>query len=253
MIILRLERPSGRVHPDGPIPRPAQQPDPIGNRAASLYALFPSLPHDRMAIDRNPHSLTLVVASPHRAPTPLRLAATHRAAPPSLSTPRLPPCCVHSSSRTSSTPVWLMSRMTSGTLLFLWWLLSCLVLAKHQGRNVHMERKKRYGWHLAIVWGFSFVFPRLLYFKVKTSFHMAAENGDRTATSPMRMPTYSCTRAVWCRLPPPPSLSLPRRPASFSPSRFCSLTATSSDEPMPHRLPTLAMADPASAMTNPPR
>ena len=32
------------------------------------------------------------------------------------------------------------------------------------------------------------------------------------ATSPTRTPTYSRTRAVWCRLPPPPSLSRAEHP-----------------------------------------
>jgi len=41
----------------------------------SLIHLYPT---DRIFIDRNPHSLTLVVASPHRMPAPLRLAAARR-------------------------------------------------------------------------------------------------------------------------------------------------------------------------------
>ena len=123
-----LRRPSRHVHPDAPVPRPVQRPVPIG-RLASLYALSSISIHDRIPIDRNPNSLKLVVASLHRTPAPLGLAAAccfcrhavptpiePRRRPPTPSrgcAPRLPPPRAHSSHRTSSTPAWSTSRTSS--------------------------------------------------------------------------------------------------------------------------------------------
>jgi hypothetical protein len=45
----------------------------------------------------------------------------------------------------------------ASVLLFLLWLLSCLVLAKRQRCSVYMERKKRHGWQPYGVFSFAFL------------------------------------------------------------------------------------------------
>jgi hypothetical protein len=107
------------VHPDTAVPGAMQQSGPAGrtplfpgqcsNRANRQSACFPphSLLHLYPATEPPPIEICGFTALGAR-PTPPRCCAPHGV--PSYSVLRLPPCRVHSSSRTSLTPAWSMSQ-----------------------------------------------------------------------------------------------------------------------------------------------